>query len=312
MYPNPINKNFIFLLLLSWTSFSFSQNIIAFKSENNKWGFKQDEKIIIEPQYDSVVAFDATNRICFVGNVSAKKSMNSLTHQVRKEYTFNYITPANKKLCAWLSEVQDSACNFSSSKEVGKQYLSASPYFIANCNGKHILMTKNGKQITDQYYDNIGFTKVDSFFTIELKESNTAHSLMGLINLSGKIIIPPTYSKISFNIADTLIFCCTAGVRFNGSDDVFNFKGQRLHSHSKHIHIATKNYSIFKLFESENSYIIYDNKTNKEKQIKAEYIYYLRNDNIILLEGDWFFYNLATEKKTPFDKKLIKYLHLDD
>lgn len=299
-------------MLILCVNFGFSQSISAFKSEN-KWGFKQDSKVVIEPQYDTVFGFDPSNKICLVGKTSPfKRSINSLTKEVRKEYIYNYITPSNKKIYARISDSKDSVCDFSITKVTMNKYLNDKNYFIVNYNGKELILNKNGRQITELGFDNISFSKVDSFFITETRDTKSANVFLGVINAKGKQIIPPTYSKISFNIYDTLIFCCTAGIRFNGSDDVYNYKGEKLHSHTKHIQCATKKYTIFRLFESENSYAIFDNKTLKEKPMKAEYVYYLNNDNIVLLDGDWFFYNLATEKKIPIDKKIIKYLHLDE
>lgn len=307
-----INKSLLLLPLLLCVNFCFSQSISAFRS-NGKWGFKEGDKITIEAQYDTVFGFDVTHRICLVGKINPlKRSINSLTHEVHIDYTYNYITPANKKICGKISETQNEICDFTATKDMVSQYITDKNYFITHYNGKEIVFNKNGKQLTDHPYDNVSYTKVDSFFMVETKDPKSGHGFLGLINTSGKQVIPSTYSKISFNTYDTLIYCCTAGIRFNGSDDVYNYKGEKLHSHSKHIQCASKNFTIFKLFESENSYVIFDNKTLKEKQIKAEYVYYLKDDNIVLLDGDWFFYNLATEKKTPIDKKIIKYLHLDD
>jgi hypothetical protein len=307
-------RNYICLILLPVfysISFSFSQSISSFKSEN-KWGFKQGDKTLIEPQYDTVFDFDITDRIALVGKLNTFKRSASLTKEIRKEYIYNYITPQNTKIYITLAELKEPVCDFIISKNPTSQYISGKNYFMANYSGKKVLFNKNGKQITDRSFDNVNFTKVDSFFTVETKDPVSGHSFVGLINWQGKQILPLNYSKISFNTFDTLIYTCTAGIRFNGSDDVYNYKGERLHVHTKHIQCASKNFTIFKLFESENSYIILDNKTGKEKSIKAEWIYYLKNDTIVLLDDDWFFYDLKTEKKAPFDKKLIKYLHLDE
>ena len=91
-------------------------------------------------------------------------------------------------------------------------------------------------------------------------------------------------------------------------DDIYNYKGEKTHTSNKHIHCAGKNFVIYKLFQSENSYVIFDLAEKKERDLKAEYIYYLKNDQIALLDGDWFFYDLKTAKRSPLDKKLIKYL----
>lgn len=300
-------KAFILIAVLAFTTLLLhSQTLSAFKSDK-KWGFKQGETVVIQPQYDSVFGFDQTNQICLVGNEdAAKRSINSLTKQVRHEYTFSYINTKNQKLYFKAPMALDSSCNVTVNKQTSSLYLSNSQTFIASINGKKILTTKKGVQISTATYDNINFTKVPGFYTFEIG------SVWGLMDGNAKQLIGPTYSKLSFNIYDSVIYCCTAGSKFNGMDDVYNYKGEKIHTSTKHIQCAGKNFAVYRLFESENAYIIYDLKEKKERQVKAEYIYYLKNDTVALLDDDWFFYDLKTEKRTPLDKKLIKYLKLDE
>ncbi len=294
-------------VLITFTSaLAFSQTITSFKSQN-KWGFKQGQTIIIEPQYDSVFGFDATGQICLAGNIDPlKRSINSLTKQVRIGYTFNYINQKNQKLYFKTQLGLDSTCNIDVTKQSSSLYLSSSDIFVAAFSGKKMLWSKKGKQISDAKHDNINFTKVTGFYVFE--ES----AVWGLMDESGKELIGPTYSKISFNTNDSLIYCCTAGSKFNGMDDVYNYKGEKIHSSNKHIQCAGKNYVIYRLYASENSFIIHDMKANTEKNLTAEFVYYLKDNKIAMLDNDWFFYDLKSDKRTPLDKTLIKYMKLDD
>jgi hypothetical protein len=300
-------KAFYLMVAFVFISLCFqSQTFSAFKS-GKKWGFKQGEAIVIEPQYDSVLGFDQTNQICLVGNEdAAKRSINSLTKQVRHEYIFNYINTKNQKLYFKAPMALDSSCNVNVNKQTGSLYLNNRETFIASINGKKILTTKKGVQISTAAYDNINFTKVPGFYIFEI------NSVWGLMDETAKQIIPPTYSKLSFNIYDSVIYCCTAGSKFNGMDDVYTYKGEKIHSSSKHIQCAGKNFAVYRLFESENEFVVFDLNEKKEKHIKAEYIYYLKNDTVALLYDDWFLYDLKTDNRTPLDKKIIKYLKLDD
>lgn len=302
-----LNRVFVFIAILAFTSlFTQSQTMSAFKS-GKKWGFKQGETVVIEPQYDSVFGFDQTNQICLVGNVNPlKRSVNSLTKQVRIEYDFNYINSKNQKMYFKAPMALDSSCNVNVNKQTASLYLNNSQTFVASIDGKKILTTKKGVQISKTAFDNINFTKVPGFYTFEIS------SAWGLMDGDAKQIIPPTYSKISFNTYDSLIYCCTAGSKYNGMDDIYNYKGEKIHTSTKHIQCAGKNYYVYRLFASENAFVIFDVKEKKEFDIKAEYIYYLKNDQIALLDGDWFFYDLKTSKRSPMDKKLIKYLQLDE
>ncbi len=286
-------------------AFSFSQTISAFKT-GDKWGFKKGQAVIIEPQYDSVFGFDQTQQVCLVGSIDPKKqTVNSLTKQIKIVYTFKYINPENERLYFKAPNSLDSSSEATPTKFCGSLYHTYTNLMIACVSGKKILATKKGVQISDSY-DNMNFTKVPGFYTFE------TNSLLGLIDRSGKPIIPAGYSKISFNTEDSLIYCCTAGSKFNGSDDIYNYKGEKIHTSTKHIQCAGKNYVIYRLYASENSFIVFDVKENKERNLKAEYIYYLKDDKVALLDDDWFFYDLKTEKRTPMDKTLIKYMKLDE
>ncbi len=282
-----------------------TQTLSAFKSDK-KWGFKQGETIVIQPQYDSVFGFDQTDQICLVGSIDPKKqSVNSLTKQLKIVYTFKYINAGNERLYFKSPNSLDSSSEATPTKYCGALYHNKEDLMIACVSGKKILATKKGVQISNSY-DNINISKVAGFYTFE------TNSLLGLMDRSAKQIVPAIYSKISFNSDDSLIYCCTAGSKFNGSDDIYNYKGEKVHTSNKHIQCAGKNYGIYRLYASENTFIVYDVKEKKEKEVKAEYIYYLKNDNVALLDDDWFFYDLKTEKRTPLDKKIIKYLKLDE
>jgi hypothetical protein len=308
-------SHFRLVLAVIFTLGSFlsnSQSITAFKV-NKKWGFKKGETVIIEPEYDSIFGFDPTGQICLVGNIDPlRKSVNSLTKEVKIPYTFRYINAKNERLYFKAPNALDSSSEATPSKYSGTMYQVPGDLIVACISGKKVLATKEGKQLSKEGYESIHVAKVPDFFVYEVKDNSTSVSMLGLMDQKAKQVIPPSYSKISFNIYDSLIYCCTAGIRFNGNDDIYNYKGEKTHSSSRHIQCAGKNFVVYRLFASENSYVIFDVKQNKEHTIKAEYIYYLRNDVTALLDDDWFFYDLKTDKRTPMDKKIIKYLHLDE
>lgn len=288
-----------------------SQSIAAFK-RNGKWGFKKGESTVIEPQYDTVFGFDQTNTLCLAGKINAaKRSINPLTKQIKIEYNYFYINPKNEKLFVRTSGT-DSTTEVMLTKQIVNQYLNNNTAFVAMVGNKKFLVSKKGGTISTQTYDNINFTKNPGFYTTENKDLKNNQVYVGLIDAGGKQIIPAVYSKISINTSDSLIYCCTAGVKFNGSDDVYNYGGGKVHSSSKHIHTVSKKHVIYKLFESENSYLLFDMVSGKEKQLKAEWVYYLKNETLVIFDGDWYFYDLKTDKRFPLDKKLIKYYNLND
>lgn len=300
------------VVLVVFTFFkSNSQSITSFKT-NNKWGFKKGESIIIDPQYDTTFGFDQTNTICLVGKINAsKRSINPLTKEIKVEYIYNYINSKNEKIYIKKSNT-DSVCEITLTKQSPSYYLNNNKAFAATVGGKKYLVTKKGKTLIYTAYDNIVFTKVPDFYITETKEIKNNQTFVGLLDANGNYVIQQAYSKISINPFDSMIYCCTAGIKFNGSDDIYNFKGNKIHSSAKHIQCTGKKHIIYKLYDSENTFIIFDIETGKEKSLKAEWLYYLKNEMLVILDGEWYFYDMKTDKRFPIDKKLIKYYNLND
>lgn len=310
---NTVLKVRLLLLIVSFFTYTpyFAQSISNFK-QSNKWGFKKGETIIIEPQYDTAFGFDQTGKVCLVGNINpAKRSINPLTKEIKIEYTYFYINPKNEKIYIKRSNT-DSTFEVSVSKHTPAYYLNNNTAFAAFVGGKKYLVSKKGNTITNTAYDNIVFTKVPNFYITETKEPKNNQTYVGLIDETGNYVIQQAYSKISINTNDSLIYCCTAGIKFNGSDDVFNYKGAKVHSSARHIQCTGKKHAVYKLYESETAFVVFDIETGKEKPLKAEWVYYLKNEALVILDGDWYFYDMKTDKRFPIDKKLIKYYHLDE
>lgn len=303
----------LFLLFLIGNSFVFSQHITAFRGDNSKWGFKQGEAVVIEPQYDTTFGFDATQQIALVANLNPKKNfINPLTKEIKKVYDFSYINPENRKVQLNIPNAPLPITEFQNQQRLSKEYLLASNYFKITQDNKTYLFSKAGKQITPNGYDNIRFTKCPIFFITETKEK-TGQTFVGLIDDKEKQIVPATYSKITFNMYDSLIICCTAGVKFNGVDDVYNYNGDKLESSAHHVDYAFKDAVVYKLFEPKVSYLIHESEGNKLKPVAADKLYYVKDKNIIMKQGDnYYFYDFKTEKKTPFDKKLYLDYNLNE
>lgn len=302
---------YLLLFVLMFVSTTcLAQSISSFK-QKNKWGFKKGESIIIEPQYDTTFGFDQTNSVALVGNINpAKKSINPLTKEIKVEYQYFYIKSDNQKIHIKRSE-NDSVFEVSLTKQSPAGYLTANRAFIANVSGKKYLMHKNGYNVSQMGYDQISFTKFLNCYKVETKDVKSGHTHIGILGEQGKYIIQQVYSGINLNTVDSLFICCTSGVKYNGSDDVYNYIGNKVHSSARHIQYCGKNFAVYRLFESENSYVVFDIHTNKERELKAEWVYYLNNDKLVLLDGDWYFYDMKTDKRFPIDKKIIKYYHLN-
>jgi hypothetical protein len=288
---------------------SYSQTLSAFRSDN-KWGYKNGDAVIIESQYDTALAFDQTSRIAMVGKAFSKRSLSANTF--KKEFTYSFINKKNQKIYIHPTDAPDSICEFSLNKNMVADYMSNKELFAVNYAGKKFLLTKDGKQVSGAV-DNFHATSVPHFFAYEVKEKSGL-GLWGLIDETGKHIIPVSYSKITINPRDSLIICCTAGIKSNGSDEIYNFSGERKFSSPRHIDYAYRNYAVYKLHEPEISYIIQDSNDKKERSLKANWAYYLPTGIMVYKQGKdhYYFYNLKDDKKVPFDGRLYWILNLNE
>jgi hypothetical protein len=307
-----ISCSFTLSVLWLMLAHACAAQVITSFSQDGKWGFKLDEKVIIEPQYDTTFGFDIKHKIALVANLNSKKNfINPLTKEIKKVYDYFYIGPDNKKIN--LTTADKKVVNeFVNQQKLQKEYLMNTDFFKINYEGKIYLFDKSGRQVTSNGFDNIYFTKCPVFFITETKDKS-GQTYLGLIDEHERQIVPSTYSKISINMYDSLIICCTAGIKFNGSDDVYNYKGVRVSNSTRHIDYAYKDFTVYKLYEPQISFIIYDNLNKKEKSLQAEAMYYLKDENLVMKQGDnFYFYNFKTDKKTPFDKKLTSYYNIHE
>lgn len=311
------NNYLLFVLVLLIGSASCAQNIVAFRNEDKKWGFKKGDEIIIEPQYDSTFGFDATQKIALVANLNPKKNfINPLTRELKKVYDFYYITDKNKKLFIILADKKTVVMELPNQQKLQKDYLQNLNYFKIYNDGKYYLFSKSGEQISGGF-DNIYFTNHASFFITETKDKSGT-IFLGLIDDNGKSIVPSSYSSISVNINDSLIVCCTAGIKASGNDDVYNYKGEKKMSYGRHIDYVTKEFIAFKIYEPVITFIIQylnikEDNMKHERILKCEKVQYLGGDELLYKQGkNWYLYTILTEKKVNFDPKLYPSIHLNE
>lgn len=295
-----LNKILYIFYLLSSTAV-FGQPLI-FK-ELNKWGIIERDTVLIKPVYDTVFNFDAAGKVCLACNKLTTPSNNRFIKMVSVTYNCNYLNKKGKHLMV-IPEGSDSACSiFSLTKQSVKQYQNDEKYIIASVKNKKFLATKDFKQITFKNYSEIYFTNHPDFLIAEIKtEGNII--LKGLIDLNDKEIVPFLYSNIKINARDSIIIACSAGIGMNREDDIYNYKGKKTDSFRRHIDMATKNFIIHKVFEPKEYYIILNLKTKEEHIVYSEEMQ-LHNDEELLMrnEDHWFTYDMATNKKKPYDTK---------
>jgi hypothetical protein len=271
--------------------------------ENNKWGIKDKEKVIIKPSYDTAFNFDPGGKVCLVCNKAKSVPNNRFIKMTTVSYNCNYLDKTGKRLMVMPSGV-DSACSvFSLTKEAVKQYQEDPKYIIATIKNRKFLVTKDFKEITFKEYSDLHLTDDPNFIIGEIKtEGNVI--LKGLIDLNEKEIIPFQYTNIKFNRRDSLIIACSAGLGMTRDDDIYTYEGKKIDSYRRHIDFATKHFIIHKIFEPKEYYLIYNLQNKEEKIVYSEEASILQGEELLMRNEDhWFTYDMNTNKKKAYDHK---------
>lgn len=286
-------------LILVFCSLLFVINIIAQPlpyKENSKWGIKEDNAVIIKPVYDTLFNYNGSGKVCLACYKAMVPSSNKFIKTLTKIYACNYIDREDKRLVV-KTEGNDTCSVFTLGKHTLKQFSENPTYFIVSVKSKKHLVDNNFRQLTFKGYHDLRFTAEPDFIIAQkIGEGNLISE--GLINLKEEIIIGFQYSEIKINPYDSLIVCCSAGVRANAEDDIFNYDGKKVGSYRKHVTMATKNFVIHKIFEPKEHYIIYNIETKEERILNVDEANYYQFDEILVrVKNDWFIYNMRTNEK---------------
>jgi hypothetical protein len=280
----------IFLLLLQL----FRAQTVTFRA-NEKWGIKENENVIIPPVYDTVFNYDATGKVCLACFKVKSTSANKFMKVMSTSFNCNYLNKKNEKLK--IRNGRDTCSVFSLGKSSVKQYTENSPTFVASVKGKKHLVDKDFRQLTRRGYHDISTSGIPEFYVAQ-EESESEIIFTGLINTKEETVVPYQYSKITINPHDSIIIACSAGVRPNSDDDLYDYSGKKTASYRRHIELATKNYIIHKLYEPKEHYILYNIKSLEEKMLEAEEIAASTGNEILIrIKKDWYLYDLVTNTK---------------
>jgi hypothetical protein len=295
-------KNFsciFFIYFLVFPTWFVSQTTL-FK-EGPKWGVKENEKTVITPQYDTVFNFDATGKVCIACYKSMSASSNKFIKTLSKTYACNYLDKNSNRLLI-KTDLNDTCSVFILNKNTLKQFNENKAFFVVSLKNKKYLVDRNFNQRTFKGYLDIGFSAEPTYLITKITpDGNSIYS--GLINLGEELIVPFEYTDIKLNTQDSLIVACSAGIRANTEDDVFNYSGKKLGTYNRHVELATKNFVIHKLFEPTERYMIYNVSTKDEKELYAEEAeLYRQNELLVRIKSAWFIYNMANGEKTPYKK----------
>ncbi len=267
--------------------------------EHSKWGIKESEQILIPAVYDTLFNFDSTDKVCLACFKIKKASNNQFIKTMSTTYSCNYLNKKGQRFIA-RTEFGDTLSVFSLGKKTVTNYQSMQNIFVVSAKSKKNLVDKNFKQLTFKGYNDISLSNDPDFYFAEIiNEGDVVVS--GLINTMEREIIPFNYSVIKINTGDSLITACSAGIRTNSEDVMFNYEGRRKEASYRHIDLATKHFLIHKIFHPKEYYIFYNLETKQETMLSADDVKIYKHDEIlVLLKKDWYLYDLNTNIKTPF------------
>ncbi|MBX3163319.1 MAG: hypothetical protein KF900_02470 [Bacteroidetes bacterium] len=278
----------------------FSAQTQTFRGENNKWGIKENERIIIPAVYDTLFNFDKEGNVCLACyRIKTTTTRNAMTITKTNHYC-RYLNKNNNCLVIHINNNTDTCSVFQLSKNSVELYNDTFPFFAVSAKHKKYMVDKNFKQLTFVPYHNIYASSDKNFYVAEEKNEGDV-VLTGLINTEEKQIIPFNYSGLTFNTADSLIIACSGSVRAKANDDIYNYKGEKIATYKTHVDMATKNFVIHKLYEPKQHYIIYNLQNDVRKQLDSDDLKLFRNDTVLIKQkNDWFFYNIHTYQKTLY------------
>ncbi len=297
-------KKVVFIFIICFSHFLIeAQNYVPFKN-NNKWGFKINDKVIIEPQYDTVFNFNNSNKIALVANIGFfEKVVNPLTGAEELSYQYYFVNGNNEKLKLKVENYPDSVSTLGFQYEFQNQYLDSSNFFKVLFDEKVYLVSKNGKQIS-KGYDNITKSSFLNLFLVEnnILVDNKMVKKIGVIDTTGKLIVKCNYKHVVFN--DSIIYCCSAINRAKQKDEVFDLNGRQLYASENHIEYASKNCVVTHQFEPKEWFTIINTKADKQKNVEGNLMYKLDLTKALIVgDKDWYIINLTTLESKKVDKR---------
>ena len=282
------------LLGFLFLSAGFSQTE-TFK-ENSKWGIKGNGVVLVPAIYDSVFNFNVSNQVCLACYTTMASSANKFIKTTNKVFVCNYLDRKGKRLFVKTKE-NDTCSVFILGKNTVKQFSDNPSYFIVSHKNKKYLLDLYFRQKTYQPYHDIEYTLEPNFLLVKtIGEGNLISA--GLVTMQEEPIVPFLYSEIKLNPKDSLIVACSAIVRPNAEDDIYNYEGKKIASYKRHIEMATKNFVIHKMYEPKEYFIVYNIENKQERILNGDEIKVFEENTILMRnKDDWYFYNMLTGEK---------------
>jgi hypothetical protein len=298
-------KKTISILFICFNTFLYGQKLTPF-IENGKWGYKKNGEIVISAQYDTVFRFDRTRCIALVANKNTfNKEVNPITGVEQYAYDYHYINANNQKIKLLAEHFPDSMSSFPQQQELHLNYQDSSNYFKILFQDKIYLFTKTGKQLSSGF-DNITETNAKGYFETE---NNTEFEkqllrIKGLVDSTGLEVVKCKYNHITINQEDSSIYCCSAVYNNKLNDDVYDYKGNIIFTHPKHIAFSSKTLHVMKSYIPREEYIIEDAIAGESHTLDGTNFSYLKNNKALLInKNNWYLLDLITRKKQKVDKE---------
>jgi len=274
--------------------------------ENKKWGFKNDNHVVIKAEYDTVFGFDKNNQIALVSNRSEfNKEVNPLTGEEERVMDYYFINSKNRKIKLLIENFPDSIYTFSDQQELRYNYQDSSNYFKILCHQKLYLFSKKGKQLSFGF-DNIQESNASGYFETENYSEYHKEVIRtkGLIDSTGLEVVKCKYHSIKINTEDSTIYCCSAVYNNKLNDDVYNYKGKLIYSSKQHIEFSSKFIHVLKLYEPKELFLVENALTNTSYEIEGNTFIYLKHYKAFIINKEnWFLIDLKTKKKQKIDKE---------
>jgi len=260
---------------------------------NKKLGIAYNGKQIVQNSYDSLVGFNSN--ICMVCVNKPMPSSNKFIRTLVPTLVCSYFNQNGQRLVVKVNDKDTTSC-FALSRNALEDLTKLGSLFKVYYNQKKYLVDLNFIQKTFKSYDNVFPLGILNYYIIEKKSNGM--SVFGLVDNNEQIIIEPVYANIKLNSYDTTIVACVAGLIGSSADDLFNLKGTKLISFNRHVEFIDKYFSAFKVYQPKEYFIVSNNTTKKETQLKAEKIMPFDSTSVLTLEDEkWFKFNIKNNEK---------------
>ncbi len=287
-------KRLLYIFFLLFNCVRLTAQPVAHK-ENDKWGIRNGNRLVVTPGYDTILPFDSSGKVCLACFKTKKVTATAFIKITTNSYACNYLNAEGRRLIV-RNTTNDSSSVFLLGKNTFQQYSGNSNVMTVNVRGIKHLVTKDFTQLSFKGYHNIEMAGDGAFFLCEQK-SEGGNIYSGLLNKEERVVVPFRYSSIKINTHDSLIIACSAG--FKGTDDLFDYDGRRITSTQRHLAQANKKYLLQKIFEPDEKYFVLNRVTGTEKDLDADEARLVMNEVLVRRKKSWFSYNAETGEKKP-------------